>query len=323
MELHVERADIANYVRNGNDLVISLHSGEVITLKNFYVADAQGVSQLVLSESDGALWWIEDPTGAATYESIASTDVLLAASGSETGGAAVWPWVLGGLAAAGGVAIAASSGGGGGGDDDNNSNPGNPGNPGNPNNPDTTPPDAPTGLQISGDGKTVTGRAEPGSTITLKDSEGNLIGTGKTNSDGTFTIELGTPLTNGQQIVATATDPSGNVSQEAHATAPDTTAPDAPEIVLVNDNVGSDAGPVGNGKPTNDATPTLSGIGEAGATITVYDNGKAIGTTKVDAEGKWSFTPATALAEGSHTLRPRRQMQPEIPALPQQTSRSS
>lgn len=302
VELHVERADIANYARNGNDLVISLHSGEVITLKNFYVADAQGVSQLVLSESDGALWWIEDPTGAATYESIASTDVLLAASGSETGGAAVWPWVLGGLAAAGGVAIAASSGGGGGGDDDHNSNPGNPGNPGNPNNPDTTPPDAPTGLQISGDGKTVTGRAEPGSTITLKDSEGNLIGTGKTNSDGTFTIELGTPLTNGQQIVATATDPSGNVSQEAHATAPDTTAPDAPEIVLVNDNVGSDAGPVGNGKPTNDATPTLSGIGEAGATITVYDNGKAIGTTKVDAEGKWSFTPATALAEGSHTL---------------------
>ena len=60
----------------------------MITLKNFYVTDAQGVSQLVLEESDGALWWIEDPTGAATYESIASTDALLAASGSDTGGAA-------------------------------------------------------------------------------------------------------------------------------------------------------------------------------------------------------------------------------------------
>ena len=84
VKLNVDRANIADYSRSGNDLVITLNSGEVITLKNFYVADAQGVSQLVLEESDGALWWIEDPTGAATYESIASTDALLAASGSDT-----------------------------------------------------------------------------------------------------------------------------------------------------------------------------------------------------------------------------------------------
>lgn len=115
VKLNVDRANIADYSRSGNDLVITLNSGEVITLKNFYVTDAQGVSQLVLEESDGALWWIEDPTGAATYESIASTDALLAASGSDAGGAAAWPWVLGGLAAAGGIAIAAGTGGGGGG----------------------------------------------------------------------------------------------------------------------------------------------------------------------------------------------------------------
>ena len=168
VELHVERSDIAQYARSGNDLVITLNSGEVITLKNFYVTDAEGASQLVLAESDGALWWIADPTGAATYESIASTDVLLAASGSDAGGAAVWPWVLGGLAVAGGIAVAAGSGGGGGGggDDDNNVNPGNPGNP-NPNTPDTTPPNAPANLQFTADGTTVTGTAEPGSTITL------------------------------------------------------------------------------------------------------------------------------------------------------------
>lgn len=115
VELHVERADVSHFARSGNDLVVTLHSGEVITLKNFYVTDAQGVSQLVLQDSDGALWWIEDPAGAATYESIASTDVLLAASGSDTGGAAIWPWALGGIVAAGGIAAAASSGGGGGG----------------------------------------------------------------------------------------------------------------------------------------------------------------------------------------------------------------
>jgi hypothetical protein len=82
VELNVERASVSHFARNGNDLLVTLHSGEVITLKNFYVTDAQGVSQLVLQDSNGALWWIEDPTGAATYESIASTDVLLAASGA-------------------------------------------------------------------------------------------------------------------------------------------------------------------------------------------------------------------------------------------------
>ncbi|EMJ7624370.1 BapA prefix-like domain-containing protein [Enterobacter hormaechei] len=385
VKLNVDRADISGYSRSGNDLVITLHSGEVITLKNFYVTDAQGVSQLVLEESDGALWWIEDPTGAATYESIAATDALLAASGSDTGGAAAWPWVLGGLAVAGGIAIAAGTGGGGGGDDDNNSP--NPGNPGNPSEPDTTPPDAPTNLQVSPDGKTVTGTAEPGSTITLKDADGNTIGTGKAGSDGKFTIDLGTPLTNGEQITATATDPSGNTSQGGQVTAPDLTAPDAPanlevspdgktvtgtaepgstvtlkdadgntigtgkagsdgkftidlgtpltngeqitatatdpsgntspgvqvtapdltapdapEIVTVNDNVGAETGPLSNGQRTDDARPTFSGISEAGTVITFYDNGKPIGTATADATGKWSFTPSTNLSEGNHAI---------------------
>jgi len=156
VELHVERADVSHFARSGNDLVVTLHSGEVITLKNFYVTDAQGVSQLVLQDSDGALWWIEDPAGAATYESIASPDVLLAASGSDTGGAAIWPGALGGIVAAGGIAAAASSGGGGGGDDDNNGNPNpnpDPGTPGEPSTPDTTPPNAPSSLRARRTGK--------------------------------------------------------------------------------------------------------------------------------------------------------------------------
>ncbi|MCU6208008.1 BapA/Bap/LapF family large adhesin [Enterobacter cloacae] len=301
VELKVERANVADFARNGNDLVITLHSGEVITVKNFFVTDAQGASQLVLQDSEGALWWIQDPAGAATYESIASTDVLLAASGSDAGGAAIWPWVLGGIVAAGGIAAAASTGGGGGGDDDDD-NGSNPGTPTNPSDPDTTPPNAPSGLQFSPDGKTVSGTAEPGSTITLKDADGNVIGTGKTGSDGKFTIDLGTPLTNGEQITATATDSSGNTSPGTTVTAPDTTAPDAPDILLVNDDAGDKAGPLENGQRTDDARPTFSGIGEPGSTITLYDNGKQIGTTTVDAKGSWSFTPTTDLANGSHTI---------------------
>ncbi|WP_171863603.1 BapA/Bap/LapF family large adhesin [Enterobacter kobei] len=308
VELHVERADVSHFARSGNDLVVTLHSGEVITLKNFYVTDAQGVSQLVLQDSDGALWWIEDPAGAATYESIASTDVLLAASGSDTGGAAIWPWALGGIVAAGGIAAAASSGGGGGGDDDNNGNPNpnpDPGTPGEPSTPDTTPPNAPSSLTFSSDGKTVTGTAEPGSTITLKDANGNVIGTGKTGSDGNFTVSLGTPLINGEHVTATATDAAGNTSQSATVTAPDLTAPDAPTIGSVTDDVGPQTGALTNGSSTNDQRPQLSGTAEAGSTVTIYDGGIAIGTAFVSSNGTWTFTPSVDLSESTHQITVR------------------
>ncbi|MBE4913325.1 BapA prefix-like domain-containing protein [Enterobacter cloacae complex sp. P6RS] len=308
VELHVERADVSHFARSGNDLVVTLHSGEVITLKNFYVTDAQGVSQLVLQESDGALWWIEDPTGAATYESIASTDALLAASGSDAGGAAIWPWALGGIVAAGAIAAVASSSGGGGGDDDdgNNNNPNpNPSTPVDPTNPDTTPPNAPSSLQFSSDGKSVTGTAEPGSTITLKDANGNVLGTGKTGSDGNFTVSLGTPLTNGEQVTATATDAAGNTSQGTTITAPDLTAPDAPTIGSVTDDIDPQTGSVTNGGSTNDPRPQLSGTAEAGSTVTIYDGGVAIGTALVASNGTWTFTPSTDLTESTHQITVR------------------
>ncbi|MCC3262599.1 Ig-like domain-containing protein, partial [Paenibacillus polymyxa] len=96
-----------------------------------------------------------------------------------------------------------------------------------------------------------------------------------------------------------ATDPSGNTSPGVQVTAPDLTAPDAPEIVTVNDNVGAETGPLSNGQRTDDARPTFSGISEAGTVITFYDNGKPIGTATADATGKWSFTPSTNLSEGN------------------------
>ncbi|MFV7477277.1 BapA/Bap/LapF family large adhesin [Enterobacter pseudoroggenkampii] len=300
VELHVERASVSHFARSGNDLLVTLHSGEVITVKNFYVTDAQGVSQLVLQDSNGALWWIEDPAGAATYESIASTNVLLAASGSDAGGAAFWPWALGGIVAAGGIAAAASTGGGGG--DGGNNNSTNPNTPVDPADPDTTPPNAPSGIKFSSDGKTVTGTAEPGSTITLKDANGNVVGTGKTGSDGNFTVSLGTPLTNGEQVTATATDNAGNTSPGTTLNAPDITAPDAPTIGSVIDDIAPQTGTVSNGGSTNDQRPQLTGTGEAGSTVTIYDGGVAIGTAIVASNGTWTFTPSVDLSESTHQI---------------------
>lgn len=154
-----------------------------------------------------------------------------------------------------------------------------------PSTPDTTPPNAPSSLTFSSDGKTVTGTAEPGSTITLKDANGNVIGTGKTGSDGNFTVSLGTPLINGEHVTATATDAAGNTSQSATVTAPDLTAPDAPTIGSVTDDIGPQTGALTNGSSTNDQRPQLSGTAEAGSTVTIYDGGIAIGTAVVSSNG--------------------------------------
>ncbi|HEF4745780.1 TPA: hypothetical protein SAO08_005703, partial [Burkholderia multivorans] len=79
-------------------------------------------------------------------------------------------------------------------------------------------------------------------------------------------------------------------------------APAAPIIVSVADDAGSIVGALTSGGSTDDTTPTLSGTAEAGSTINVYDGTALLGTTTADASGNWTFTPATALGEGAHSL---------------------
>ncbi|OAT30392.1 large repetitive protein [Buttiauxella brennerae ATCC 51605] len=309
VELKAERSDIASIVRTNNDMIITLHDGEVITVKNFYAFADQGGNQLVLEDNHGALWWVQDTDSAFHFEHINNIDELMAATGAENhGGAAIWPWVLGGVAVAGGIALAAGGGGGGGGGGDNDNGNSN-GGPGNPNPPppanDVTPPDAPTNLSISADGKTLTGNAEPGSTVTITDSNGQVIGTGTAGSDGSFTIPLTTPQISGEELTAHATDPSGNTGPDGTVIAPNIPLPEAPTLTSVVDDVAPVTGTVPNNAPlapTNDNTPTLQGTGQAGTTIHIYDNGQEIGTTVVAANGSWSFTPTTALADGSHSF---------------------
>jgi VCBS repeat-containing protein len=304
VELKAERADIASITRSNQDMVITLKDGEVITVKNFYAFAEQGGNQLVLEGSDGVLWWVQDTDTAFHFEQIANIDELMAATGAHEGGGAVWPWVLGGLAVAAGIGIAAGSGGGGGGGGDDNANNGN--NGGNPGTPDPggdkTPPTAPTNLNVSADGKTVTGTAEPGSTVTITDGNGKVIGTGTAGSDGHFTVPLTDPKISGEDLNAHATDPSGNNGPSSSVTAPNIPLPDAPTLTNVVDNVIPTVGNVLKNQATNDNTPTLQGKGQAGSTVHIYDNGVEIGKVVVGANGSWSFTPGKALADGSHAF---------------------
>ncbi|PJJ73487.1 RNA polymerase sigma factor (sigma-70 family) [Diaminobutyricimonas aerilata] len=77
----------------------------------------------------------------------------------------------------------------------------------------------------------------------------------------------------------------------------DTTAPAVPVV----------SGPV-DGLVTNSATPTFSGTGEPGSTVTlssVAADGTVVplGTATVARDDSWSFTPAAPLAEGVQTVR--------------------
>lgn len=321
VKLSVAREEISQLTRINQDLVVRLHSGETITIKNFYVTNDLGASQLVLAENDGTLWWVENPQAGLHFEQIADINELLVTSGaSHEAGGAVWPWVLAGAVAAGGIAAIASSGGG---DSHHHSDGDNPP-PITPiltviplitaipaavpptailrsSNPvDTTPPLAPGELLISADGKTVSGQAEAGSTITIKDPSGNVVGEGKADSDGKFSIDLTAPQISGEQLTVTATDDAGNTGPSATIDAPNIPLPDTPVITAAIDDAAPLTGTLSNNQFTNDNTPTLEGTGSAGTVIHIYANGQEIGSTTVDTSGNWHFAITSALADGEN-----------------------
>ncbi|MEF0639950.1 Ig-like domain-containing protein [Pseudomonas aeruginosa] len=129
-------------------------------------------------------------------------------------------------------------------------------------------------------GTTLSGTAEPGSSVTLTDGNGNPIGQVTADGSGNWTFTPSTPLPNGTVVNATATDPSGNASSPASVTV-DAVAPATP---VVNPSNGS----------------TLSGTAEPGATVTLTNgNGNPIGQVTADGSGNWSFTPTTPLPNGT------------------------
>ncbi len=56
-----------------------------------------------------------------------------------------------------------------------------------------------------------------------------------------------------------------------------------------------------DGAQLNNNRPAISGTGEANDLATIYLNGNVAGTTTTDATGHWSFTPRTALPDGSYS----------------------
>ena len=149
---------------------------------------------------------------------------------------------------------------------------------------DTTPPSAPGNLVVSNDGGTISGIAEAGSTVTIR--EGNVtLDTVVADSEGNFSLTLTPPKLNGEILTADATDAAGNTGPATSAASPDITPPQTPIIVSVMDDVQASTGPVGQNGLNNDRAPAVNGTGEAGSTITIYNGSDVLGTTVVPSSG--------------------------------------
>lgn len=147
---------------------------------------------------------------------------------------------------------------------------------------DVVAPDAPTSLDS--DGTTVTGTAEPGSTVTVTGPGDTALGTATADATtGAFTVTLTTPQEVGTGLNVTATDAADNTSAAATVTVtqPDPAAPDAPTSLSSNGI-------------------TVTGTAEPGSTVIVTnDDGAQVGTaTASTTTGEFTVRLTSRQADG-------------------------
>jgi hypothetical protein len=146
--------------------------------------------------------------------------------------------------------------------------------------------------------------AEANAKIEVKSADGQTtLGSGTVGADGKFSLSLSPALTDKNIAKIYIIDSSGNRSEPTDVFgAKDTIKPTKPLLQTVMDDINAVKGTVSSGGSTDDTKPTLSGIGEAKAVLTIFDNGYPIGTVTVGDNGKWSYTVTNDLVLGSHKI---------------------
>lgn len=137
---------------------------------------------------------------------------------------------------------------------------------------DTTPPAAPKVNEIKDNNKSVTGKAEAGTKITVKKGK-TLMASGIVNSAGSFSLSMKSIQKPGTALIVQATDKSGNASSPVKALVKDKTAPK-----LININ-----------KFTISSTK-VKGTTEPNAKVVVKVSNKEIGKGKADKSGIFSVS---------------------------------
>ena len=71
-------------------------------------------------------------------------------------------------------------------------------------------------------------------------------------------------------------------------------------IVSADDNVGEVTDALTSGSTTDDAQPTLRGVGTPGGSVEIFYDGKLMSYAEINDKGEWSYTPRSTLSNGSH-----------------------
>jgi hypothetical protein len=156
---------------------------------------------------------------------------------------------------------------------------------------DTTRPSAPlisgSPLAKNSSTPTLSGTAEPHAIVKLY-SGTSLVATTTANQHGAWSVAISSLTDAAYSITASATDAAGNTSADSSVASltVDTVSPAAPTMNVLS---------------AYSLTPTLSGTGEVGATIEVFDGVVSLGTAVVGSGGQWTFTVAT-LGVGAHSF---------------------
>ncbi|KAA0548363.1 peptidase M30, hyicolysin [Bacillus sp. BGMRC 2118] len=136
---------------------------------------------------------------------------------------------------------------------------------------DATQPSKPVVNEVSDKTTTVTGTAEAGSKVEVR-SNGTLLGSGTTGTDGKFMITIPAQKA-GTTLTLTAVDTAGNISEFVTVVVKDTTAPATP---IVNE--------------VTDKTTTVTGTAEAGVKVEVHVNGTLLASGTAGTDGKFTIT---------------------------------
>ncbi|TCN24151.1 Ig-like domain-containing protein [Mesobacillus foraminis] len=148
---------------------------------------------------------------------------------------------------------------------------------------DVTAPAAPKVNAIDDNDTVITGKAEKGSEVTLKNGS-TLLGKPKANSSGNFKLTI-KKIKAGSKVTATATDAVGNTSKSTTITVKDKTAPGAPKVNKVDDN-----------------DKSIAGKAEAGSTVTIKNGKTNLGSPKTDKSGNFKLTVKPIKAGSKLTL---------------------
>ncbi|MBF0124885.1 MAG: hypothetical protein HQL60_06090 [Magnetococcales bacterium] len=180
---------------------------------------------------------------------------------------------------------------------------------------DTTAPAAVTGMQYA-DGL-ISGKGEAGANLTLfNDSNNNgradggeVVSEGGVTADEEGRWSAGIDLPDGKySFKAIQSDLAGNTSKVSAALPVrigDSLSTPANLALLASD----DSGVAGDGV-TNKTAVTITGSGEVGAKVALFDGSSSKGTATVTAAGDWSVK-VSGLSQGAHTLTAKQQVDGE------------